>query len=185
MDRNPVTRVTAGLDLSLTSTGFCLKAGINITVDTIKTKPKQHPNDLARLCHIRDEIMKRLPENVSMVCVEDVFTPTSSMRVRAAMNLTMLAGVIRTTLWEAGIPFYVPTSSQLKKFATGKGVGQKSIIVREVFKRWGVEVTDDNQADATVLAYMAQAIVDPSTAKHKYQQDTLKKILKDRPRYNV
>ena len=174
-----------GLDLSLTSTGFALKYDNAISMETIKTTPKTCENDLARLRYICSEIMKRIPKNVAMVCVEDFFTPQNAYQVGAAIGLAMLGAIVRMALYEAGIPFYVVAASQLKKFATGKGIGQKSIILKEVYKRWGLDAKDDNQADACVLAYMAESICYLQVDAPKYQAEVIQKIIHERPHYNV
>ena len=177
--------VVVGLDMSLTATGFCLKDGNRLSVETIKTTPKSAPNDLARLKLIVSEVMKRIPSNTTMICIEDYFTPSNRQQIGAAIKLVSLGTLVRVALLDAGFPFFVPAPSQIKKFATGKGVGQKSIIVREVYKRWGVDAKDDNQADACVLAHMAEAICCPPEEMPKFQEDTIKKIVKERPCYNV
>jgi len=174
-----------GLDLSLTSTGFAMKYGNSVSLETIKTNSKTCENDLARLRYICSEIMKRIPKNVAMACVEDFFTPQNSYQIGAAIGLAMLGATVRMALYEAGIPFYVVAPSQLKKFATGKGVGQKSIVVREVYKRWGVDAKDDNQADACVLAYMAESIYQLPPDSPQYQVEVIQKIINERPHYNI
>jgi len=74
--------------------------------------------------------------------------------------------------------------NQLKKFATGKGTGQKSIVVREVFKRWGIDCKDDNQADACVLAHLAEGLCMDKGHLLAFQQEVADKIEKERPHYN-
>lgn len=192
--RTPVEPVFVGLDMSLSSTGFCRKQGRNITIETIKTNPRTCDNDLARLRFIANECMKRIPAGTAMVCIEDYFTPANKGQIGSAIKLVGLGTVMRLALYEAGLPFYVVAPGQLKKFATGKGTGQKSIVVREVYKKWGIDAKDDNQADACVLAHMAEAIscvTDPdscivtSVEMPKYQLDTAKKVADERAHYNV
>jgi len=186
--RTPVIRrVAIGLDMSLTATGFCMKADDIITVETIKTNPKTAPNDLARLRYIADKVMSRIPKDVDMICMEDFFVPRNPAQINSAIRLAMLAAVMRMSLYEAGYPFFIVAASQIKKFATGKGSGiQKSIVVREVYKRWGVEAKDDNQADACAMAHLADAmLVDVPPDRPQFQRDVLKKIYADRPRYNT
>jgi len=192
IERCPVTTITVGLDMSLTSSGFCKKEGANLSLETIKTTPKTCPNDLLRFKHIIDETLKRIPENVSLVCVEDFFTPHISAHIGAAIKLIGLGTALRIEMNERGIPFVVVTPTQIKKFATGKGNSPKNLIVREVFKKWGVEAKDDNQADASVLAYIADLIVKVTLNGlglldefPKYQKEVLKKVMKERPAYNV
>jgi crossover junction endodeoxyribonuclease RuvC len=177
--------ICAGLDLSLASTGFALKYDNAISLETIKTTPQTCANDLARLRYICSEIMRRIPKNVGMVCVEDFFTPQNPFQIGAAIGLAMLGATVRMALYEAGMPFYVVSPGQIKKFATGKGVGQKSIVVREVYKRWGIDAKDDNQADACVLAYFAESILCLPSDAPKYQIEVVQKVIDERPCYNI
>lgn len=177
--------VYVGLDMSLTGSGVCIKQGGKFTLDTIKTNPKTCDNDLMRLRHIVNKAMSMIPKNnVKMICIEDFFTPMGGHQMGAAIGLAMLGATMRLALYEAGYPMWIISPSQLKKFATGKGVGQKSIVVREVYKRWGIDTKDDNQADSVVLAYMAEALC-ITEKRPQYQVDVLKVIMSDRPRYNV
>jgi crossover junction endodeoxyribonuclease RuvC len=186
-DKSPVTvPAYVGLDISLTATGFSMKRGAELQIETVKTTPKTHPCDLERLRYIRKRLMGLIPDSTRMVCVEDFFVPQRASQMGAAKGLIMAGTLVRVALLERGLPFYVVSPGQLKKFATGKGSGPKSIVVREVYKRWGVDVKDDNQADSTVLAYMAEAIhLQPDFELLKYQQDTVDKVMADRPHYNV
>jgi len=177
--------VTVGLDMSLSSTGFCIKRGEEITIETIKTTPRTCNNDLDRLEHIVNEIMARIPDDVRLICIEDYYVPQSRAQFGAAINLVSLGTLMRIALYNKGCPFYVPTASQLKKFATGKGNVQKNIVLREVYKRWGVDAKDDNQADACTLAYMAESILLQDDTLPKFQVDTIKKVMAERPSYNI
>jgi len=51
-------------------------------------------------------------------------------------------------------PYIIPPT-MLKKYITGKGTGvQKNQILLNVFKKWGVEFTDDNAADSYGIAHI-------------------------------
>jgi crossover junction endodeoxyribonuclease RuvC len=170
--------------MSLSSTGFCRLQSATITVETVKTTPRTKENDLARLRFIVDEMMKKIPIGTHMVCIEDYFTPANRGQIGSALKLVALGTLMRMALYEKGLPFYVIAPAQLKKFATGKGTGQKSIVVREVYKKWGLDCADDNQADACVLAHMARGLCVDKTTLLQYQQDVIVKVAKERPHYN-
>ena len=186
VSRTPVTqKCYIGLDLSLSSTGFCLKTGSEIRVETIKSKPDDTPNDLARLKYITAEIMRRIPKSVSMICVEDFFVPSSMQMAGAAIKLAMLGTAVRLALYDAGMPFFVISPNQLKKWITSSGASQKSLIVMAVYKAYGLECKDDNQADSSVLAHIGEALDCPKAEYPKYQLEVLGKVRSERPRYNV
>jgi len=190
IQRNPVIESTVGLDMSLTHTGICIKQGVRVRLETVKTTPKTKPNDIERMSYIVGEVMARIPKDVSMIAIEDFFTPHNPLQIRAAIGLVGLSTLMRNQLYYAGYPFYIVVGTQLKKYATGKGTGDKSIVVREVYKKWGVEAKDDHQADATTLAYLAEAIYQSRNGEDmsglpKYQMEVLQKVIKERPSYNI
>lgn len=185
---SPTDRFFVGLDMSLSATGFCLlKKGESseISFETIKSSPKASSNDLARLRDITNEVLRRIPRQTEMVCIEDIFVPANPFQIGAAINLAMLAAVVRLALFEAGYQFYIIAPGQLKKFITGSGASQKSLIIREVYKKWGLDAKDDNQADAIVLAHIAQAICTPELDLLKPQKEVVGKVVAERPSYNI
>jgi len=179
--------VTVGIDLSMASTGYCVKRGSVMSVGTIKTKKQDFANDLDRLKYIRDAVLAQVPADVDMICIEDFFTPSNRGQTGAAIMLAMLGTLVRVELYDRGYPFFVPVPMQIKKFVTGKGNVQKNIVVREVYKRWGIDAKDDNQADACGMAHLAEALVEDAGVndRPKYQVEVVKKVLESRPRYNV
>jgi len=178
--RIPVTdRSYVGLDLSLTSTGFALKQGQVISLESIKTEPKDFPNDLARMAHIRDVVLRKIPIGVSMVCAEDFF---SGFPPGSGIRLAMLAAIVRLALFEKKMSVMVVSPSSLKKYILGKGSGQKSLILRETYRRYGIDCKNDDEADAAVLCHIAEHLfcvmggskVDDAP---KYQQEVIKGLI--------
>ena len=101
----------------------------------------------------------------------------------------MMGSLVRTLLWETDFPFIVISPKQLKKFVTSNGNAPKDLILRDVYKRWGVEAKDNNQADACGLAYMAEGIFkcrndDDLSAFPKFQISMIEKVVEERPHYN-
>lgn len=101
-----------------------------------------------------------------------------------AYNSTMahmageLGGLVKVELrsWfynsEARYP-YIVAPAVLKKYITGKGTGvQKNQILLNVYKKWGLEFTDDNAADSYGLARIAAGMADLA-----YEKDIIKKLL--------
>jgi Holliday junction resolvasome RuvABC endonuclease subunit len=174
--RTPVEPVFIGLDLSLSSTGFCRKQGADISVETIKTDPRTAENDLSRLRYIVNACMSRIPDNTRIICLEDYFTPSNRGQIGSALKLVALGTVMRMTLYEAGMPFYVVSPSVLKKHITGKGNSQKDLIVREVYKRYGIDVKDNNQADGCVLAHIAEQIAMGTDGCPAFQKECIERL---------
>lgn len=182
-----------GLDMSLTGSGVSTKEGTNVFVTTIKTAPKDFKNDLERYRYIVEKAfgyIKETPDK-TFICIEDVFVPQNKMQINAAMKLIGLAYLIRSRLYEAGYKFYIPAPSQVKKFVSGKGTCPKDQVTKEVYKRWGVDTKDDNQADACCMAYFAEALhaylQDEKSVLNlpKAQAEVIKAVALERPAYNV
>jgi Holliday junction resolvasome RuvABC endonuclease subunit len=84
----------------------------------------------------------------------------------SALKLGELAGAVKIALYEffhfteptrlvhSPFPLQVPPST-LKKYVTGKGNAKKQEMLLSVYKRWGVDLSDDNAADAYGLALIA------------------------------
>lgn len=71
-----------------------------------------------------------------------------------------LGGVVKLTCYmyldgfEGKYPYIIPPTT-LKKYVTGKGQGiQKNQILLHVYKKWGIEFSDDNAADSYALAHL-------------------------------
>jgi Holliday junction resolvasome RuvABC endonuclease subunit len=58
-----------------------------------------------------------------------------------------------------GFSWFDPRASEVKKFATGKGNGNKDQVMMWVLKRWEFMAASNNTADAFVLAAMGLAQV--------------------------
>ena len=90
-----------------------------------------------------------------------------------ANMLGELGGTVKLTLRDTfdTYPLIVPPTV-LKKYATGKGQGiSKSQILMNVYKKWGVEFTDDNAADSYVLAHLVSGM-----GTRKYEKEVYAKL---------
>lgn len=65
----------------------------------------------------------------------------------------------KRVLYRRSIPWVELSPNGLKKFCTGKGSGDKNVIMVEAYKRFGIETADDNQCDAAVLAYAGATLL--------------------------
>jgi crossover junction endodeoxyribonuclease RuvC len=191
--------IFCGIDASLTGTGLCrLENGI-INYETIKTTPfdEKKPGkansfavDLERYLFIAEKVMEFVPDNARMVCIEDFYTPRNAAQMGSAIALVGLGTYIRIRLHQRKIPFCVVAPLTLKKYATGKGSGTKDVIMMHLFKRYGLEFGDNNQADAFALSAIAHSIHEKivkgkSEVLTKPQQEAIKKIMDDSKKYNM
>jgi Holliday junction resolvasome RuvABC endonuclease subunit len=88
-----------------------------------------------------------------------------------ANMLGELGGMVKLTLLDFGIyPLIVPPTN-LKKYVTGKGNGiSKSQMLLYVYKKWGVDFTDDNAADSYALARLVAGMHETAYEKEVYDK---------------
>jgi Holliday junction resolvasome RuvABC endonuclease subunit len=92
----------------------------------------------------------------------------------ARSKLAELNGIVKFWLWRRKIPYVLVAPTSLKKFILGAGKGKdKSLIIREVYKAYGVDVATDDEADACVLAHIGACLVGAEEPKNKAQREVL------------
>lgn len=161
--------VTLGIDPSLT--GFALAAvsctgsEYGVWVHNSTHRGVDRLLDISMWLSIKIDQLERQGLTVKDVAMEDTVLNSFS-----ASKLGELAGVVKIALRHAlsdagAYPLRVPPAT-LKKFATGSGKATKQEVMAAVAAKWGPEFTDDNMADAFVLARMARGVSsDPDEAE--------------------
>lgn len=170
-----------GIDLSLCKTAMIdialMESGMCESEILIRTQPEEFADDTDRIRYIRDELMnylKKLKGEVR-VCIE---APAFHARGRAVSQIFGLNAVVRSALRDAGIPFVDVSPSEVKKFATGKGNAEKTLILREVWRRFQFDASDDNSADAYVLAQIGLRLLGRTSDKDaEFQKEIVDNIL--------
>jgi Holliday junction resolvasome RuvABC endonuclease subunit len=130
-----VSASVVGLDLSITATGIAYADGSTLTVRPTSAGDR-------RLVEIHSETRAAVTA-ADLVVIEDL--PTHA---RAAGITGMVHGVVRRMLIARGQPYVLITPATLKKYATGKGNADKTAMALALYKRFVLELADDNQVDA-------------------------------------
>lgn len=167
-----------GIDQSLTETGLCFNTVVGYTLQSIKPGKMR---GLERLDFIRNELMMRINPKTKydLIAIEGY-----AMGIKLGgrtFDLGELGGILKLAIYDRNIPLIVVPPTLVKKFVTGIGNCQKDVILKEVYRKWGLDTNNNNYADAFALAKIAEAfhmwktkeIMWPSL---KYEQDVLKKI---------
>jgi Holliday junction resolvasome RuvABC endonuclease subunit len=174
--------VYVGIDQSLT--GFALSI---INADNVSQHStwvyKSSYSGVQRLADIATWLQMRL---APFPVVNDIAMENTVRASYAALVLGELAGTVRLTLWhmyglhELGKTPLLITPAMVTKFATGKGTASKQEMLLQIYKRWGVEFSNDNAADAYALARIASGV-----AVGAVEREVLAKIAKEEYRDQI
>lgn len=146
-----------GIDFSLTSTGVCAITDGEAECITIRSKKEERWFEFPdRVAQIAADLEQWVRSDALLVLESPAFAAKSSSLDRMFGGWWLFVDELRTThLFE--VPLLV-TPSQVKKFATGRGNASKDEVLLAVARRYpDVEVADNNQTDALVLAAIGAA----------------------------
>ena len=167
-----------GLDLSLSGSGLV------IIDDDYKIIEKRvmHFNaiDTERLIFLEEDflnILKPYQEKIKLVCYESPAYKAEGKLVEIGEWL----GVVKTNLHKLGLNVIKAAPNQIKKYVSGKGVGDKNLIILDVYKNFGEEIRQDDEADAYIASRISHDYYKIFKEKEnlelkKYQIEVLNKI---------
>ena len=141
-----------GLDLSLTGSGLCL---IDNNYQIIGEKKLSAPglSGVGRLYFLEMEFNNIISAYINdLSCIYCCIENPAYRAEGRIIDIGEWLGICKLNLYKKGIPFIPVAPSQLKKYILGKGVGNKTLILLDIFKRYKIEIRDDDIGDAYVLA---------------------------------
>lgn len=166
-----------GLDLSLRCSGICL-SGYKPTISDGWTHYPQH--DVGMMLHKSDsktskwtvwyrmrEFLKTYVPSCKMVVIEDYAYGATG---RGVVDLGELGGIVRYTLGELGIEPVLVAPGTLKKFMSDKGNLPGDMVLKEVLKRWKLDITSKDLAMAFTLVKFGQTVLGENTHVLTFQQ---------------
>lgn len=151
-----------GIDSSLTATGLCrieiddndhTRYAIEVaTVGAPGAKSKTRREYSRRISAVVKPVAAAM-EGVDVIMMEEL---AYGARGASAFVLPWLWGSIIDQVEQRDIPIAFANVSQLKKYATGAGNADKSQVMARMIRAFpSVNITNDNESDAMVLALMA------------------------------
>jgi Holliday junction resolvasome RuvABC endonuclease subunit len=167
-----------GLDLSLTGTGIVIiDDDYNII---IKELLHVEARETERLFFLEEMLLKILSPYKEKIFLSAYETPAFRADGQQ-FSMGEWSGLVKTNLFKMGLPLLKVVPLQLKKYVSGQGKGEKGLIILDVFKNFGVEIRQNDQADAYVLSRIAHDFDYIFNRKinvdlKKYQIDVLNKI---------
>jgi crossover junction endodeoxyribonuclease RuvC len=141
-----------GVDGSLTGTGIAALFGDHLVGETLSPKKITGVN---RLSWFRTVFKAKIILYDPALIVFEGYGFAS--KFGHSHSLGELGGILKLAAFEFDRPFIIVPPTVLKKFTTGKGNAEKNAVSKEAYKRYGVDLSDNNQVDAAMLAIMGRA----------------------------
>ena len=172
-------RIVVGLDLSYTSTGVAvLRDGAfdPASSTVLKTAPdKARPYDSIRRAQAVASAITTLLDTLSLaangsglhVFIEGYAFGSFANRER----LGELGGIVKTALLRNGFEYQLLTVTQVRKFVCGKGNARKDLVMQSLLKRYALDITQNDMADAVALAKTGDYVV--LDAARQLERETL------------
>jgi crossover junction endodeoxyribonuclease RuvC len=124
-----------------------------------------------------EDLIGDMPQKQILVVIEDF---SFASKGASLFQIAGLGYIVRHWLWKNQIDFILVPPTVLKKFVTGAGNSDKSVMLMKILKNWDVEILDDNIGDAYGLSRIGRAILEWDTDLLAFQKDAIKQLTKDK-----
>lgn len=164
-----------GLDLSLSETGLAYTPLGNDDPGSyiFATKPTEQDYDgVIRLRSIVSWVRSHscTDADYPLFVMEDF---SFASKGRAVFQTGGLQYLVRSMLVKEKQRYVLVAPQALKKFVTGKGNGDKSVVIKRLYTNFGIDEDNDNAADAIGLALIGQALLGYRPVKRKHEQEVV------------
>lgn len=165
--------ITIGIDPSIAATGIVVLRNDKVVLEVVlETSKMKKPNINTNEDVIRFKIRKLLNIYVHILRILKNYKPDyiaiegySYAGIRNLTSQAEVTGIILLAIEKYNIvedigerrkaKILIIQPTQLKKFITGKGIGKKELMLKEVFKKFNYDTDNNNLADAFCLAKVA------------------------------
>ena len=163
-----------GFDLSLTATGYAIGRVSEPSDSGLRSplishgviQPGKKVDGVQRLNVILTRVAELIAAD-SLVILEGFSFASNGSYAREIAGLGWL---VRWWLWKRGVRYLEIAPAQLKKFVAGKGNADKDLMLKEVLKRFALDLDNHNVADAVGLLYIGLALIggwEPTTDQQR------------------
>ena len=167
------------IDQSLSNSGIAVHHwGEIINQDPIPNfsyhniKPPKTLKGVLRIGHIEGVLTDYLHKYKADTLVIEDYAYSASYQAHQAGEL---GGALKMLAFELGLPCVIMPIGIHKKFTTGNGSAKKDLMIKAVYKGYGVDVDDHNLADAVSILRTYMGFVNPED-NTKVQNEALKKL---------
>jgi hypothetical protein len=183
-----------GMDLSLCNSGICVIDSNGKILQNFGIKTKATKEDLRsryeRYHFILDQLKHEMSftkwKNIKCIAIENYSYGSQGKIVQLVESGTIIRDYLFFNLSKY-ISFIEVAPISLKKFILGtvknKGKEAKNIMCREVYKKYKVDIDDDNQIDSFLLANVAKCFYEiqnhiEGSFYYNYQLEVVNNLLK-------
>lgn len=173
-------KIICGLDLSLLNSAIAYQERKEIKsykfIDTSEFKKEEAIKRISYIisdfiCFINSKEKKEL-----VFFIEDTFL----MRNSSAKQLIYLGGIVRWELFNREIKYYNISPQSLKSFIVGKAQikkgNKKQLMLKEIYKKYKIDVDDDNICDAIALVKLGECFFDKKKCLSKHQEKCIERL---------
>ena len=136
-----------------TKCGFAYGEIETLQTGTWNLTPRRDESKGMRLIRLRAKLNELREYGVGLLVFEAARAAGGHMN--AVIVQAEIQGVIKAWAEDAGIEYRGYSSSEIKKFATGRGNAKKGDMIHAAIHKFGRDVADDNEADALALWHLA------------------------------
>lgn len=173
--------IVLALDLSLTASGWAVGAGGILTSHGLIPGKC---DGVQRLIYNRNRVCEKIESVIPSLVVFEDFSFGSNMSY--SKEIAGMSYMIRAELVQEKIPYLCVSPMSLKKFVVGtagsaKQKVTKDLVIKEIFKRFSIDVNDNNIADAVGLAFIGMALMNEWQPQIEPQRQVLDGLRKNNP----
>ena len=114
--------------------------------------PKRDESKGMRLIRFRANLLELISTGINII----VYERPAGMFKSSIITESELIGILKLICEENNIEYRAYSPSEIKKYASGKGNCNKAMMVKMANEKYGLELTDDNIADAIHLYNLAK-----------------------------
>ena len=147
--------IIIALDISLRETGYAIKTEQGeIITGTIKTPKiiKDFERAKYQSDKINNLISKYYKQGKTKIAIEGY---SFGSNTNTLTQIAELVGIVKYHVYYNDYEVIPPTV--IKKYITGKGNAKKDIVMMKIYKKWGREFGNNNEADAFGLLKYIEA----------------------------
>lgn len=132
-----------------TTTGFCCSSGSG----TWDLRPKRDESMGMRLIRFKAKLTEVFKaDGINVIA----FERSAGFHQNAVIVQSELHGVLKLFCEENSIEYKAYSPAEIKRFATGKGNSKKDVMVSSAKAKYGIDIIDDNHADALHIYHFAK-----------------------------